>query len=282
MGSSVESTLYLCIAQGGRIIFSYNTKDRELETLAALCLENSPQFHKWYFHTVSTRTFGYLMSDGCTYFAIVDPTLGKSALLQFLKQIREEFRNSRASGAFDSLTPIIRRLIASMDNMPRSAILAEENFHGVGISDASPSSMAPLLPKGDGIGDSEIDEDHTHSGLKISMPIEEVGALSLERTSSSSTRARRQYSGRSLWWRHVRIVVLADVALCLVLFGIWLGVCRGFRRRWVPRRCPRNAARERTLRIDFMKWIFHLKMRLTYRLGSWNLKNASNLIRVLY
>ncbi|XP_020114410.1 phytolongin Phyl1.1-like [Ananas comosus] len=229
MGSSVESTLYLCIAQGGRIIFSYNTKDRELETLAALCLENSPQFHKWYFHTVSTRTFGYLMSDGCTYFAIVDPTLGKSALLQFLKQIREEFRNSRASGAFDSLTPIIRRLIASMDNMPRSAILAEENFHGVGISDASPSSMAPLLPKGDGIGDSEIDEDHTHSGLKISMPIEEVGALSLERTSSSSTRARRQYSGRSLWWRHVRIVVLADVALCLVLFGIWLGVCRGFR-----------------------------------------------------
>lgn len=33
--------------------------------------------------------------------------------------------------------------------------------------------------------------------------------------------------GKELWRKHVKIIVFLDVVLCLFLFGIWLGVCKG-------------------------------------------------------
>ncbi|KAJ6884475.1 hypothetical protein NC652_031475 [Populus alba x Populus x berolinensis] len=33
---------------------------------------------------------------------------------------------------------------------------------------------------------------------------------------------------RKKWWRQVRIVLAIDVAVCLILFVIWLSICGGF------------------------------------------------------
>jgi splicing factor 3B subunit 4 len=30
-------------------------------------------------------------------------------------------------------------------------------------------------------------------------------------------------------WRHAAVVIVVDVVLCLVLFAVWIGVCKGFR-----------------------------------------------------
>lgn len=44
-----------------------------------------------------------------------------------------------------------------------------------------------------------------------------------------SMKSRGQPMARRMWWRNVKLVLLFDVIVCLILFGIWLGVCGGFK-----------------------------------------------------
>lgn len=237
--SPLDDTVYCCVAKGSRILYSYNSKDRELDALAALCLENAPPFHRWYLHTVGSRTFAYLMEGGCTYFAIVDPSLGNQEMLQFLKRIRERFRRVSSNGFHDELVPVIRQLVASLERMPRpppadrmDAGLEEEAESREGSS----SGNTPLLGNsrhGKGkmedelVENDEFCEENADRGVKIDVPPEPAGRMSSEK-SSSSMRAQAQHIGQRWWWRHVKVVVAADIIFCLVLLGIWLAVCKGF------------------------------------------------------
>ncbi|KAL5982829.1 hypothetical protein ACLOJK_016906 [Asimina triloba] len=79
-----------------------------------------------------------------------------------------------------------------------------------------------------------MSEDHRKSmdrGIKIDVVPESnqgsMSSISLQK-SSSSTRIRGQQQARKIWWRHVRLVLAIDAAVCLILFGIWLAICRGF------------------------------------------------------
>jgi hypothetical protein len=67
------------------------------------------------------------------------------------------------------------------------------------------------------------DERHGTRGVRIDVPPEDVGAMSLERSTSQS-RLRRQ----SLWMRHVKVIIIVDAVICVILFGAWLAVCKGF------------------------------------------------------
>ncbi|KAJ4783215.1 Phytolongin Phyl1.1 [Rhynchospora pubera] len=248
MGSSAMNTVYCCIAKGSQILYTYNSnsnsnsnlnsnsnsKSRELESLALICLENTPVHHKHYFHTVGTRTFGYIMADGLTYFAIVDPSVGNLGILHFLQHVRDEYRNSVRNGLKDSLVPVIKRLIVSLDNMPRSTFFNHEICESGTPSDSSTSKM-PLLGKSGSRKklkdrEKENDENAENRGVRVDTMPEEgrTGtSFSLDRATSMG-RNRRQLSGRNLWCRHVKIVIAIDVVICVVLFIVWLVVCKGF------------------------------------------------------
>lgn len=235
MGSSVDNTVYCCVAKGNKILYAYNSKGIELECLAALCLENAPAFHRWYFHSVGTKTFGFLMADGYTYFAIIDPSVGNLAILRFLEHIQESFKKVAKNGFHDELVPVIRRLIASLENMPRSAFSLDENYEG---NSPSTSTKAPLLGKSiekhhdrKKTKDKAVQRDDANDGLgdratAIDMPPQQtMGSMSLQRSLSSGLRV--QQAARRQWWCLVKIIIAIDVIICLVLFGIWLAVCKG-------------------------------------------------------
>jgi hypothetical protein len=248
LGSSAMNTIYCCIAKGNQILYSCdnlnsnsnfnsssNSHSRELESLVLLCLENAPAHHKHFFHTVGTRTFGYIMADGLTYFAIVDPSVGNLGILHFLQQVRDGYRNSMRNGVIDSLIPVIKRLIVSLENMPRSTFLNHEIPESGTSSDGSISSKMPLLGKSGSrkkLKDKERGngENVDDRGVRVDITSDEgrTGtSFSVERTASIG-RTRRQLSGRSVWCRHVKIVIAIDVVICVVLFIVWLVICRGF------------------------------------------------------
>ncbi|KAF7109348.1 hypothetical protein CFC21_109630 [Triticum aestivum] len=243
MSSSADNTVYCCIAKGNKVIYSYSSKDGDSQTeaTAALCLENVPPYHRHYIHTSGSRSYGYLMADGHTFFAIIDPSVGNVGALQFLERVRDEFRNTNRNGFHDTLVPAVQRLVASLEKMPRAALVPEGGAQRGGSNGSSgcTSSKAPLLGKGSGrkdkkkakekgmpMGDGE-DEHHGTRGLRIDVQPEDVGGMSLERSTSQS-RLRRQQSSRSLWMRHVKIIIIVDVLVCVVLFAAWLAVCKGF------------------------------------------------------
>jgi hypothetical protein len=243
MSSSADNTVYCCIAKGHKVIYSYSSsKDgdsqQQMEATAALCLENAPPYHRHYIHTSGSRSYGYLMADGHTFFAIIDPTVGNVGAFQFLERVREEFRNTNRNGLHDSLVPAVQRLVASLEKMPRATLVLEYGTpRGGGSNDGSgcTSSKVPLLGKGGGRKDKKkakdrgmptVDDDDGHHGtrgVRIDVPPEDVGAMSLERSTSQS-RLRR----RSLWMRHVKVIIIVDAVICVILFGAWLAVCKGF------------------------------------------------------
>ncbi|MCO5600569.1 hypothetical protein L7F22_054683 [Adiantum nelumboides] len=49
----------------------------------------------------------------------------------------------------------------------------------------------------------------------------------LQRLGSSRSFKGQQVAQR-MWWRSVKIVLMLDAFICLILFCIWLGICRGF------------------------------------------------------
>ncbi|KAL9247632.1 hypothetical protein vseg_021045 [Gypsophila vaccaria] len=148
---------YCCVSKGGRILQSYNhdnnnndrSKTLEIEKLVALCLENVPQFHRWYSQTMNNRTYCYLIEDGFVYFAMGSGSgFGNHALIRFLENYRDEFRKitRRGSGSGsglrlswkgkgknsvsnsnmnsvnlqEQLVPVIRQLITSLQNVSQS------------------------------------------------------------------------------------------------------------------------------------------------------------------
>ncbi|CAA7396506.1 unnamed protein product [Spirodela intermedia] len=237
--SSGSAVLYCCVCKGSRILYAYNGGDRELESLAGFCLEKAPPFHAWYFQTTRGRTYGFLMEEGHVYFAICDSILGNTKLLRFLEHLRDGFKRGLKSGLQEELVPVIRRLISSLESVSRPAggVMAE----GASSSQVSTSTKAPLLGRvGSGkherkkMQDRAIDitegpaEDHSEKGGRAEGPLALVGAISLPK-SSSFTRLRSQQMARRSWCRQVRIVVAIDVLICLVLFAVWLAICRGLR-----------------------------------------------------
>lgn len=234
MSYSVDNTVYCCVAKGGKILYSYSGKGVQLESLAIFCLENAPVFHRWYFHSVGPRTFGFLMADGHTYFAIIDPSVGNSAILRFLEHIRDGFTKVAKNGFQDELVPVIQRLIESLENMPRLAFSLDDSSEGTASGDGSTSTKDPLLGKN---GNKHHDRkkmkdkvvqrdaavgDHGDGVLKIDV----APNMTLPRNSSSSRLSMQQ--GRRLWCRHAKIIIAVDVVICLLLFVVWLAVCQGF------------------------------------------------------
>lgn len=243
MSSSAENTVYCCIAKGNKVIYRYSSKDGDSQTeaTAALCLENVPPHHRHYIHTSGSRSYGYLMADGHTFFAIIDPTVGSVGALQFLERVRDEFRSTNRNGLHDAMVPAVQRLVASLEKMPRGALVLEYGTPRGASNDGSSctSSKVPLLGKGGGRKDKkkakergvsagdDNDEQHCTRGVRIDVPPEDVGGMSLERSTSQS-RLRRQQSPRSLWMRHVKIIIAIDAVICVILFAAWLAVCKGF------------------------------------------------------
>ena len=233
MESSIGKLLYCCISKHGRILYSYNGGDRGLETLASLCIEKTPPFHSHYFHTAAGRTFGFLIDDTVTCFAIVDhdppnsKPPNKRKILQLLQQIKNGYKKSSSSNNNfgDDLVPVIKRLICSLESMNHSN---PPTSGGYGAADVPSSTKAPLLGRS-GSGERKIS-----SSVKIDVAAEgsagrsDGGGDSSMQQKSLSFSIRNRQVGRKLWWRHVKIVVAADLFVCLVLFGIWLAVCRGF------------------------------------------------------
>ncbi|XP_059636579.1 phytolongin Phyl1.1-like [Cornus florida] len=152
MGSIQNTVHYCCVSKGTRILYAYSGGDHEIENLAARCLERTPPYHTWYFHTMCEKTFGFLMEDGYVYFVIMDEGLGNSGVLQFLENVRSEFKKVARKGSSRSisnlnslcieeqLVPVIRHLITTLERVSNPSNEWQGKSPSPHHMDLSPSS----------------------------------------------------------------------------------------------------------------------------------------------
>ncbi|KAF8105375.1 hypothetical protein N665_0158s0057 [Sinapis alba] len=244
MGSIQNTVHYCCVSRGNQIMYGYNNGgDHRNESLAALCLEKTPPFHKWYFETVSKRTFGFLIEDGLVYFAIADEVFKKSSVLEFLENLRDELKKAdrkNPRGSFSGSISfsnvqdqLVRRLIARVaeTNHLTCLPLSSPSIDGAEPSDAANSTKAPLL----GRSKQEKKNVNTLRGVELEEQRKSTDRENVTECSSNAAAAyvprRDRSSGwqsiEKKWRRQVKIVLVIDAAICLTLLGVWLAICQG-------------------------------------------------------
>ncbi|XP_022749121.1 phytolongin Phyl1.1-like [Durio zibethinus] len=273
MGSIKNTVHYCCVSKGNRSLYEYSGGDHEIENLAALCLERTPRFHKWYFETISTMTYGFLIEDGYVYFIIVDKGHENRGVLQFLEHMRDEFKNvvgngSRGSfsgtssiGIQEQLMPIILHLITSLERVSYSsndwkAETPSSDHAGRSPSssnanvqlEAASSTKAPSLGKSSNqekklkdhviaVRDIELEEhqksiDRVYVDSTVLDNNNQNGAsssISLQKDLGSTRIRSGSGNIQKKWRRQVRIALAIDAAVCLLLFVIWLSICKGIK-----------------------------------------------------
>ncbi|XP_031491139.1 phytolongin Phyl1.1-like [Nymphaea colorata] len=255
---SVPNTVYYCcVSKGTKVLAAYTAGDAESEKWAALCLERIPPFHAHYLQTMRSRIFGFLMEDDHVYFTITDEGLGKSGVLQFLVNVRDHFNkvvnNGEAGGlgltSFslrEELVPVLHRLIMSLENVSRidsnrqnlCSVTAESDPLVCHDKDGLESStVTPFLEKAKYVAEVKADVEEEGNGsikgptvnVVIDSNVNGVHPSGFPLQRSASRKLAAQQLARRKWWRHVWIVLIVDMVLCFILFGVWLGVCRGLR-----------------------------------------------------
>ncbi|KAG8044132.1 hypothetical protein GUJ93_ZPchr0044g38093 [Zizania palustris] len=183
--------------------------EEEARELAAFCLGHAPEHHRWHHHTVDEqRTFAFLAGDdGRTYFAVADPTPGGAETVRFLERVRDALTAAprRHHPRDDAVAPVVRQFVQAL-----RAAAAHQNYP---MAAGSSSPGDPPLAGGDS------DEED----LQRDEQPEAEGA------SSRRTLHSRTTPTRSWWGYYTKVVIAVDLALCLVLFFVWLIACNGFR-----------------------------------------------------
>lgn len=232
-----NTVCYCCIWKGGRVLHSYSMGDHGIDNLAALCLETIPPFHRWYFETIGDNTFAFFINNGYVYFAIVRHSFGNSQLLRFLEKLKDEF--GRRGGSLclqEQLIPVVRDLVASLQRADAATVWPSPSPR---IEAAGASTKAPLLGRPSKhdkkkmkdhavfMRDIEMEEHRRSSSGPLDAPSDQGTSSVSPLHHKDYTSSRSSQNLHNKWCRQVRIILAIDAVVCVVLFIIWLVICRG-------------------------------------------------------
>lgn len=260
MISDPSSVIYACVSKRTTILAEFTTGDPDLDAQALKCLETAPRFHSVFSYNARRRTYRFLMDDPFIYLGIFKEDLEKAQGLWLLNSIKDAFEGFLKSKAIRSsdnlalycfqgdLNPVLRDLLAPR---LRSSNLRDSQNTSMESSKGHKIVSVPLLGNpGKGLKKKKrrmMEEEEEEENLEYNK---------VEDTSSTPSGCvlTREYSvffeksgflesdggGRGLfaadwerakkrWRQHVWMVLGVDLIVCCVLFGIWLGICRGFK-----------------------------------------------------
>ncbi|XP_008783168.2 phytolongin Phyl2.2 [Phoenix dactylifera] len=228
--------LYACVAKGPTVLAEISSA--AAGDLAAQCLAAAPRFHRLYSHTAGGRIYAFLMEDPLIFFAIAGESLGKPQVLLFLRRLRDAFFASSAiaiGGAHDRPSPLClqRELLPELRRL-----VLPLSFQADKPPPPQPPPADPPPPAAGGSESEQETRKETRKKKKKSNATTEEDSISRIGSFDSEAESRIEISAadadprtktvQGFWGQHVRTVVLIDLALCSLLFGIWLSVCRGF------------------------------------------------------
>ncbi|XP_044486255.1 phytolongin Phyl2.2 [Mangifera indica] len=243
MISNPNLVFYACIAKGSLILGEFLSREIS-EVLARQCVNKTPPHHSMFSHTVSNRTYTFLINDPFTYFGIFDENIEKSDLLGFLNSLKSSFEEIFARGSVLDFDNMASRCLQSQFDAVFCEIMGLDleflNSSRSGSNDLRNSSVdssrgrmvvAPLLGKPKGLkkkkrasterGAAEGDAKDVSGEKKVDV----CDDVLMQKNALYAVDGQKV---KQTWKKHVWVVLALDLIICFVLFGIWLMVCQGF------------------------------------------------------
>ncbi|KAK1399432.1 Phytolongin Phyl2.2 like [Heracleum sosnowskyi] len=246
-----DMVYYACIAKETTILAEFNSKDADLGSIALNCLEKAPEFHLDFSHSVHKKTYMFIFEKPYTYFAIFDENLEKPSCISFLESVADSFNlildqnplkisTSINSHCFQGdFNPVFHQLLAPHSDLD---VVPPDAGKGGDGGSARSSGLSSLLGGstkkrlfGHVIGgkknktagvpkESRLDmssEHHDHLAATLSREIS-VGGSHNKNGLFDVEKAKR------VWKKHLWMVLSLDLVVCVILFLIWLWICKGF------------------------------------------------------
>ncbi|EXC21433.1 hypothetical protein L484_011875 [Morus notabilis] len=253
MISNPDLIHYACIARKATILAEF-ARHPDLEDLARRCIEKTPPYHSMFCHTVRGRTYTFLIDDVSVYFAITDQDLEQSECLWFLNRVKSAFEETARGGSkrrsenfvYHSFQPefdsIVREIMALDSNSVNSTPSLSNVSQNPSLDGSRGQSMAfrPLLgvklcnglkkkkKRLSGEANGDLGKDSTmENAVDVYDDINRDFVSSMQKNISPYAGDRQK--AKQVWRKHVWVVLLLDLFVCAILFGIWLWVCRGFK-----------------------------------------------------
>lgn len=265
MISDPDLVRYACVAhhrssESSTILAEFNSADSALQQLAHKCLLYIPPNHSIFSHSYRNQTYTFLLNDGFVYFGIFDSKLKKSDQVCFLGRLKETIDHlfkGKSNHKLSSyclqgeLHPIFHKLLSKNIAFDSSNVVPND-VHNNNKNSNSVSSKNRILSMslissskiGKGLKKKKLEERTTSREALVEDKVDllhegdfDVGEVKNREIIHSNGNYLMDGGGgggvgrhkaKKIWRRHVWIVLMLDLAVCLILFGIWLFVCRGF------------------------------------------------------
>ncbi|XP_048619127.1 phytolongin Phyl2.1 isoform X2 [Brassica napus] len=233
MMSNPRLLFYSCIARGTVILADFSSKDEpEIEALALRCIQNVPSHHSMISQTVRKRTYASIIDGLFTYFAILDEAATKKESLWLFTRLKSAMEALVSDGsALDKptqhclqskLDPVFAEIAGGGNNNNKD--LEPE----LGLdSSKEQRALKPLLAKPLMVLKKNKKRVQTEAKMDVAGGVSVSNSRGLPRNGLIHDHHHRQ-KAKQIWKKHVWVVLMFDVCICLVLFGIWLWVCQGF------------------------------------------------------
>ncbi|KAL5989392.1 hypothetical protein ACLOJK_010282 [Asimina triloba] len=115
---------------------------------------------------------------------------------------------------------------------PRDPTPVETLTRGSSVADPGDPTPVETLPRGSSVAD----PGDGGAENNVKMPAHSGVAVSKEYSLSPSPSPKGcgidgggRQQAQMLWRKHVRLVLLIDLAICCILFTVWMSICQGFR-----------------------------------------------------
>ncbi|TYG42866.1 hypothetical protein ES288_D12G291400v1 [Gossypium darwinii] len=222
MISDPKLILYACIAKGPTVVAEFTRKEAVgIEPLARECIEKAPPYHSMFSHTVSQRSYTFLIDDPFVYFIISHEDLDKSESFWFLNRLKEalglglDFVPSPV--VKDSRNPtVVAPLLGGLKKKKRSGGGLEVN----GVETKDGCGGVGGGGGGGGIVGMENTVDLSDNFRDYPVSMQKSGGL-------CGGGGGDKQKAKQTWRKHVWVVLILDLLVCATLFGVWLWVCRG-------------------------------------------------------
>ncbi|CAK7324189.1 unnamed protein product [Dovyalis caffra] len=259
MISNPNHVFYACIAKGPTVLAEFSSsKESGIEIIGQRCIEKTPPNHSMFSHTIGNKTYSFLIDDPFAYFAIFDEDLHKSESLWFLNRVKDGFgeflvskmvKDGEKMGSFcfqgelrfmfrDILAldaDLVNALTEESSNDSRNPSLDSTKGKGAVIKPLLPKPSKVLMMKKKKRSSGEANGDH-HGGDLDNNKVNGAGengsrefSVSMMQKSNGFYLGDGKQKAKQIWKKHVWVVLILDLIVCAVLFGVWLWVCRGFK-----------------------------------------------------
>ncbi|KAL9225412.1 hypothetical protein vseg_001341 [Gypsophila vaccaria] len=240
--------------------FNSASADSNLQNLAQQCLHLTPPHHTIFTQTFSNQTFTFLLDYPFVYFGIFDRKSSKFdqiSLLDCLKDTLSDVIKGNPNQKFTSfclqaeIYPVFHKLVSKSfdldcynvsnnDNVrpPLSVSGPGKGVKRVALPILSSSKITNCLKKKRWLssdskealvdGNIDVSDGNLDDVNEVKSSREVVcqnGVCFIDGHRGNNVGRHR---AKKIWRRHVWVVLVLDLSICLILFGIWLFVCKGF------------------------------------------------------